>query len=52
MKYVCSVCGYVYDPALGVPEMDIAPGTAWEDLPDNFRCPQCGVSKEMFDPLN
>lgn len=49
-KYVCSVCGFVYDEAKGLPDQGIAPGTKWEDLPDDFVCPMCGVAKEMFDP--
>jgi rubredoxin len=49
-KYVCSVCGYVYDPEKGIPEEGIAPGTAFEDLPDSFVCPVCGVGKEDFEP--
>jgi rubredoxin len=48
-KYVCSVCGYVYDPAVGDPEHDIAPGTAFESLPDDWFCPNCGVGKEFFE---
>lgn len=47
-KYVCDVCGYVYDPADGDPTQDIAPGTAWEDLPADWVCPDCGVGKEDF----
>lgn len=50
MKYVCTVCGYVYDPEVGVPDMGIAPGTPWEELPDDFACPPCGVGKDMFEP--
>ncbi len=49
-KYVCSVCGYVYDPEAGIPESGIEPGTAFEDLPDDFVCPLCGVGKDEFDP--
>jgi len=49
MKYVCTVCGYTYDPEAGASELDIAPGTAWEDLPDDFACPLCGVGKEDFE---
>lgn len=49
-KYVCSVCGYVYDPEKGIPEEGIKPGTAFEDLPDTFVCPVCGVGKEDFEP--
>lgn len=48
-KYICSVCGYVYDEALGAPESGIAPGTKWEDVPQEFFCPVCGAGKEMFD---
>ena len=42
-KYVCDVCGYVYDPAVGDPDNGIAPGTAFEDLPADWVCPLCGV---------
>ena len=49
-KYVCGPCGYVYDPAAGDPDSGIAPGTAFEDLPDDWCCPVCGVSKDMFEP--
>ena len=48
MKYVCSVCGWVYDEELGDPENNIAPGTKFEDLPDDFVCPLCGVDKDMI----
>jgi rubredoxin len=48
-KYVCSVCGYVYDEAEGYPDGGIAPGTKWEDVPEDFVCPMCGVGKEMFE---
>ena len=48
-KYVCTVCGYVYDPEVGDPDNGIAPGTAFEDLPDDFVCPVCGVGKDMFE---
>ncbi|MBQ3732921.1 MAG: rubredoxin [Bacteroidales bacterium] len=47
-KYRCGPCGYVYDPAKGDPDSGIAPGTPFEALPDNWRCPVCGVSKNMF----
>lgn len=47
-KYVCTVCGYVYDEATGDPDNGIAPGTKWEDIPDDFTCPLCGVGKEDF----
>jgi len=48
MKYVCNVCGWVYDEAEGLPENGIAPGTRFEDLPDDFECPLCAVGKEDF----
>ena len=48
-KYVCTVCGYVYDPEVGDPDAGIAPGTAGEVLPDDFVCPVCGVGKDMFE---
>ena len=48
-KYVCSICGYVYDEAAGIPEKGIAPGTKWEDLPDDWVCPLCGVGKSEFE---
>ena len=48
-KYVCSVCGFVYDEAAGLPDQGIAAGTKWEDLPDDFVCPMCGVGKDMFE---
>lgn len=47
-KYVCSVCGYVYDPAVGDPDGGIDPGTAFEDIPDDWVCPVCGVGKDQF----
>lgn len=49
-KYVCSVCGYVYDPAQGDAEGGISPGTAFEDLPEEWVCPDCGAEKESFEP--
>lgn len=51
MKYKCSVCGYVYDPEQGDPDGDIPPGTAFEDLPDDWQCPVCGASKEDFEAI-
>lgn len=50
MKYVCGVCGYVYDPAEGDPDNDIAAGTTFEALPDDWVCPLCGIGKEEFSP--
>jgi flavin reductase (DIM6/NTAB) family NADH-FMN oxidoreductase RutF/rubredoxin len=48
-KYVCTVCGYVYDPAKGDPETGIAAGTTFEDLPDDWVCPICGAGKDAFE---
>jgi rubredoxin-NAD+ reductase len=48
MKYVCEICGWVYDEEIGVPEKGIAPGTKFEDLPDDFECEFCGVDKSNF----
>lgn len=50
-KYVCVVCGYIYDEAEGVPEEGIAPGTRWADVPDTWRCPDCGASKDDFEMM-
>lgn len=47
-KYVCEVCGYVYDPEEGDPDNGINPGTKFEDLPDDWECPVCGASKDDF----
>ena len=50
-KYECTVCGYVYNPEEGDPDSGIAPGTAFEDIPDDWECPLCGVSKDMFEKI-
>lgn len=47
-KYVCEVCGYIYDGELGDPDNGIAPGTPWEEVPDDYVCPLCGVGKDQF----
>lgn len=47
-KYQCSVCGYIYDPAAGDPEHGVLAGTPFEDLPDDWVCPECGAEKEKF----
>jgi rubredoxin len=49
-KYVCDLCGYVYDPAEGDPDNGIKPGTAFEDLPEDWICPLCGAAKSDFSP--
>ena len=48
-SYVCTVCGYVYDPAKGDPDNGIAAGTKFEDLPDDWVCPECGAEKSEFE---
>jgi rubredoxin len=50
-KYQCGPCGYIYDPEVGDPDSGIAPGTAFEDIPDDWTCPVCGVSKDMFEKI-
>mgnify|MGYP000141175123 FL=1 len=47
--YICLFCGWVYDEAAGLPDDGIAPGTAWDDVPDDWLCPDCGVGKEDFE---
>ncbi len=51
MKFMCVVCGYVYNPEMGEPETGIEPGTAFQDLPKNWVCPVCAVGKVMFREL-
>ncbi len=48
-KYVCQVCGYVYDPEQGDPESDIAAGTSFDNLPEDWVCPVCGAGKSEFE---
>ncbi|MBS6628066.1 MAG: rubredoxin [Clostridiales bacterium] len=48
MRYICNVCGYVYDEELGDPDNGIEPGTKWDELPEDFVCPLCGVGKDEF----
>ncbi|MGB1580586.1 MAG: rubredoxin [Nevskiales bacterium] len=48
-KWECLVCGWIYDEAEGLPEEGIAPGTKWEDIPDDWTCPDCGAGKSDFD---
>ena len=50
-KYRCTVCGYIYDPEIGDPDAGIGAGTKFEDLPDNWVCPECGVGKDMFEKV-
>jgi len=49
-SYVCSVCNYNYEPENGDPDAGVAPGTAWENVPEDWVCPVCGVGKDMFEP--
>ena len=48
-KYMCVVCGWIYDESEGWPEDNIEPGTKWKDIPDNWKCPDCGVTKKDFE---
>lgn len=47
-KYACQICGYIYDPEVGDPDGGIAPGTPFEDIPDDWVCPLCGATKDDF----
>lgn len=49
LKYICSVCGYIYDEAKGIPEASIATGTKWEALPEDWTCPLCGATQAEFE---
>ncbi len=48
-RYVCTICGYVYDPEQGEPDNDIAAGTSFDDLPEDYECPICGAGKDDFE---
>jgi len=48
-KYICVVCGYIYDPVDGDPDNGVEPGTAFSDVPEDWLCPLCGVGKEEFE---
>ena len=50
--YVCVVCGFVYDEEQGLPDHGIQPGTKWEDVPEDFKCPECGASKAEFEMID
>jgi rubredoxin len=50
-KFICTSCGFIYDPAEGDPDGGIPPGTAFEDIPDDWFCPVCGARKKDFEPL-
>jgi len=51
MKYKCKICGYIYDPEVGDPQGGIAPGTSFDEIPDDWKCPICSVTKKDFEPL-
>ncbi len=51
-KYVCDACGWIYDPEIGAPEYDLEAGVSFEDLPEDFECPLCGVGKDEFSPID
>jgi rubredoxin len=48
-KYTCTICSYIYDPAVGDPENGVAPGVAFDDIPDTWVCPLCGAGKDFFE---
>ena len=50
-KWNCTICNYVYDPEVGDDANGVAPGTPFEDIPDGWVCPQCGMGKDMFEPI-
>jgi rubredoxin len=50
-KWVCDVCGYVYDPAVGDPANGVDPGTPFENIPGDWVCPDCGVGKDQFSKV-
>ncbi len=49
-KYICDVCGYIYDPEAGDPGAGVAAGTSFDDLPEDWTCPECGVGTDQFSP--
>ncbi len=50
-KYKCLLCPYIYDPEIGDPDNGVAPGTAFEDIPEEWTCPECGAPKDQFEPI-
>ena len=51
MKFKCKICGHIYDPEIGDPDSGIAPGTPFEEIPDDWECPICGVTKKDYEPI-
>ncbi len=50
-KWECTLCGYIYDPEQGDPDNGVDPGTPWEEVPEDWVCPLCGATKDLFEPL-
>lgn len=50
-KWKCSICGYIYDPSIGDPDNGVKPGTAFEEISEDWACPACGATKDMFEPV-
>lgn len=50
-KYKCTLCEYIYDPVIGDPDTGVQPGTPFNDIPDDWRCPLCGADKSAFEPI-
>lgn len=50
-KFLCVVCGFIYDEAMGDPDSGLAPGTKWADIPEDWSCPKCGVTKADFEEI-
>jgi rubredoxin len=50
-KWQCTICGYIYEPEFGDPDNGVLPGTSFEDLPDDWVCPECGAEKDQFEPF-
>jgi len=51
-KWECTLCGYLYDPEQGDPENGVEPGTLFEEIPDDWVCPLCGATKDLFEPVD
>lgn len=49
--YMCVICGFLYEEEKGLPEHGLAPGTRWEDVPENWTCPDCGATKDEFEMI-
>lgn len=49
---ICTICGWIYSPELGDPDNDVAAGTQWEDVPENWICPECAAPKSVFEPTS